>query len=114
MRDAVDRETERLDWQGAAVIRNGDGVFAPQQNANLLRSFVRDLTDGVLKQPYARGRMHVLAADIHGRPQSNWIESFEDRDAVRSFVGHVRSLPRSRNRHDCNPSALAGHSTDDP
>src|SRR5262245_57993536 len=33
MRDAVDRETERLDW--AAVVRNCDGVFPPQQNANL-------------------------------------------------------------------------------
>jgi len=32
MRDAVDRTTKGLDWQGAAIVRNGDGVVAPQQN----------------------------------------------------------------------------------
>ena len=51
MRASVDRETERLDRQGAAVVRNGDRVLAPQQNANLRRPLVRDVTDDILQQP---------------------------------------------------------------
>jgi hypothetical protein len=93
MRDAAWRENRRLDWQQTAVVRKGNGVFAPQQNAKLLQSFVRDLADGVLQQPQAQGRMHIFAADIHRRPPANWIESFEDRDALRSFVGQARELP---------------------
>ena len=54
---------------------------------------MRDVVDDVLQQQCSRGSLRFVGADIHGRPPSNWIESFEDHDAVRSFVGHVRSLP---------------------
>jgi hypothetical protein len=74
-------------------VRNGVCVFAPQQNANLLRPLVRDVTDDVLQQPCSRGSIRLFAADIHGRPPSNRFESFDDGDAVRAFAVHVRSLP---------------------
>jgi len=94
MSDAIDRATEWLDWQRAAVICNGDSIFAPQQNTDLRLRFVRDLIDDGFQQLDAPGRMRLFAAYIHGRPPPNCFESFEDRDAAaRCFVGHVGSLP---------------------
>src|SRR5262245_60406891 len=100
MSDAIDWATERLDRQRAALICNGDSAFAPQQNTNLRLRFVRDVIDDVLQQPYARGRMHLYAADIHLWPPPDSFESLKDDDAVRAFVVHLRELPDITHKMD--------------